>query len=90
VVKSPESMALEVFRALVLASQHPNIVKIRVILADDVVEYLNNKKRLELATIERDGNVEIIIRAQPDVWPEHLEIECFDANNKPIPFTMNE
>jgi ribonuclease E len=90
VVKSPESMALEVFRALVLASQHPNIVKIRVILADDVVEYLNNKKRLELATIERDGNVEIIIRAQPDVWPEHLEIECFDANNKPIPFTINE
>ncbi|MDR0338516.1 MAG: Rne/Rng family ribonuclease [Planctomycetaceae bacterium] len=90
VVKSPESMALEVFRALVLASQHPNIVKIRVILADDVVEYLNNKKRLELATIERDGNVEIVIRAQPDVWPEHLEIECFDVNNKPIPFTMNE
>ncbi|MDR2756171.1 MAG: Rne/Rng family ribonuclease [Planctomycetaceae bacterium] len=89
VVKSSESMALEVFRALVLASQHPNIAKIRVILADDVVEYLNNKKRIELATIERDGNVEIVIRAQPDVWPEHLEIECFDANNKPIPFTIH-
>ncbi|MDR3198593.1 MAG: Rne/Rng family ribonuclease [Planctomycetaceae bacterium] len=89
VVKSPESMALEVFRALVLASQHPNIAKIRVILADDVVEYLNNKKRIELATIEHEGNVEIVIRAQPDVWPEHLEIECFDVSNKPIPFTIH-
>jgi ribonuclease E len=90
VVKTPESMALEIFRSLVLASQHPNIVKIRVILADDVVEYLNNKKRIELATIEKDGGVEIVIRAKPDVWPEHLEIECFDAANKQIPFTMNE
>ncbi len=90
VVKSPESMALDVFRALVLASQKPNVAKIRVVLADDVVEYLNNKKRMELATIEQDGNVEIVIRAQPDVWPEHLELECSDTNGKPVPFEMVE
>jgi len=88
VVKSPESMALDVFRALELASQNPGISKVRVTLADDVVEYLNNKKRLELATIEREGNVEIIIRAQPDAWPEHMQIECFDGGNKPMPFNV--
>jgi Ribonuclease G/E len=87
-VKSPESMALEVFRGLVLASQQPNIAKVRVNLASEVVEYLNNKKRIELATIEKEGNVEIIIRAQIDVWPEHFEIECFDATNKNIPFNF--
>ena len=87
-VKSPESMALDVFRALELAAQRPGIAKVRVTLADDVVDYLNNKKRLELATIEREGNVEIVIRAQPDVWPEHMEIECFDVGNKPIPFSV--
>jgi ribonuclease E len=90
VVKSPESMSLEVFRAVLLASQQSNIVKIKVTLADDVVEYLNNKKRLELATLERDGNVEIVVRAQADAWPEHLEIECFDANNRPVPFSLLE
>ncbi|MDR3234231.1 MAG: Rne/Rng family ribonuclease [Planctomycetaceae bacterium] len=84
VVKSPESMALEVFRAAVLAAQQPNVVKIRVMLADEVVEYLNNKKRLELANMEREWNVEIVIRVQPDAWPEHLEIECFDANNRAV------
>ncbi|MDR0390494.1 MAG: Rne/Rng family ribonuclease [Planctomycetaceae bacterium] len=89
VVKSPESMALEVFRGLVLASQQPNIAKIKVNLADEVVEYLNNKKRIELATIEREGNVEILIRAQVDVWPEHFEMECFDAANKPVLFNFN-
>ena len=88
VVKSPESMALDVFRALELASHKPGIAKVRITLADDVVDYLNNKKRLELATIEREGNVEIVIRAQPDAWPEHMEIECFDMSNKPIPFQV--
>ena len=89
VVKSPESMALEVFRALELAAQTPGIIKVRITLADDVVDYLNNKKRLELATIEREGSIEIIIRAQPDAWPEHMEIECFDAGNKPIQFSLH-
>ncbi|MDR3182018.1 MAG: Rne/Rng family ribonuclease [Planctomycetaceae bacterium] len=84
VVKSPESMALEVFRAAVLAAQMPNVAKLRVLLADEVVEYLNNKKRQELADMEREWNVEIVIRVQADAWPEHLEIECFDANNKPV------
>lgn len=89
VVKSAESMSLDVFRALVLASQKPNIVKIKVTMADDVVEYLNNKKRQELASIEKDGNVEIVIRPLVDAWPEHLDIECFDIANKPVPFSMN-
>ena len=86
VVKSPESMSLDVFRSLVLASQQPNISKIRVTLAEEVVEYLNNRKRLELANIERDGNVNIIITGKGDLWPEHLEIECFDAEGKAVPF----
>jgi ribonuclease E len=84
VVKSPESMSLEVFRAAVLAAQKPNVVKIQVTLAGDIVEYLNNKKRSELADLERECNVEIVIRMQVDAWPEHLEIECFDVNNKPV------
>ncbi len=89
VVKSPESMSLEVFRALVLASQQPTISRIHVTLAEEVVEFLNNKKRMELATIERDGNTAIVIRGKDDLWPEHLEIECFDAQGKHVPFTAN-
>ncbi len=89
VVKSPESMSLEVFRSLVLASQQPNIARIRVTLAEEVVEYLNNRKRLELATIEKEGNTEIVIKGKDDLWPEHLEIECFDANGKSVPFLPN-
>jgi ribonuclease E len=88
VVKTPESMALDVFRALVLASQQPDIAKIKVALVDEVADYLTNKKRSEIAAIERDGNVEIVVRVQADAWPEHLEIECFDTGNHPIPFSV--
>ncbi|MDR0520483.1 MAG: Rne/Rng family ribonuclease [Planctomycetaceae bacterium] len=88
VVKTPESMSLEIFRALELAAQNPAIAKVRVIVADDVAEYLNNKKRSEIAAVEREGGVEIVIRPLPDAWPEHLEIECFDSANKPVVFTM--
>ncbi len=86
VVKSAESMALEVFRSLELAGQHPDIDRVRVTVAEEVAEYLNNRKRVELATIEQEGTVEIIIRGKPELWPEHLEIDCFDAQNRPINF----
>jgi hypothetical protein len=43
---------------------------------------------LEIATLEKDSNVEIVIRPKPDAWPEHLEIECFDSANKPIAFSL--
>ncbi|HBT75849.1 MAG TPA: ribonuclease E [Planctomycetaceae bacterium] len=88
VVKSAESMALEVFRSLELASQQPEIVRIRVTVAEEVAEYLNNRKRSELATIEQEGDVEIIIRGKPELWPEHLEIECFDPQHHPVGFSL--
>lgn len=90
VVKSVESMSIEVFRTLVLASQNPEIRKITVIVEDEVADHLNNRKRSELATVEQDGNVEITIKAKPETWPEHLEIECFDENDRPVRFSSNE
>ena len=87
VVKSVESMALEVFRMLVLAASRTDVTKVRVSVAEEVAEHLNNKKRQELATVEGDGKVEIIIKGVTDTWPEHLEIECFDSSGQPVLFS---
>lgn len=87
VVKSAESMALEVFRSLVLATQQPDIVRVRITVAEDVAEYLNNRKRAELAALEQEEGAEILIRDKPELWPEHLEIECYDAQNRPVHFS---
>ncbi|MCL2624449.1 MAG: Rne/Rng family ribonuclease [Planctomycetaceae bacterium] len=90
VVKSVESMALEVFRTLILAASRDEITTIRIMVVEEVAEHLNNKKRVELAKIERDGNVEITIKGMPDIWPEHLAVECFDAMGQPVAFSREE
>jgi ribonuclease E len=87
VVKSVESMAIEVFRILVLASQKPEIVRVQVLVTDEVAEYLNNKKRHELAIVEEETEVEIQIKGNPQLWPEHLEIKCFDKTSRDVHFS---
>jgi Ribonuclease G/E len=80
-------MALEIIRMLTLAGQEAKASQIVVGVADEVAEYLNNKKRLQLAQIETEANVSVVLRSVSDVWPEHLEIEIFDESGKKVPFT---
>src|SRR6476659_5155778 len=44
VVKTAESMSIEVIRMLMLATQQPNIARVTVRVNDEVASYLNNKK----------------------------------------------
>ncbi|MDO4586425.1 MAG: Rne/Rng family ribonuclease [Planctomycetia bacterium] len=90
VVKSIDSMAIEVLRNVSNASHIGGIAQINVVVVEEVAEYLNNKKRLQLAKIETAGNVSIIIKGRSDVWPEHLEMECIDITNQVIPFSYSE
>ncbi|MBQ1454999.1 MAG: Rne/Rng family ribonuclease [Thermoguttaceae bacterium] len=85
-VKSVETMALETMRTLAIASQDPKIVYITVVVADEVAEYINNRKRVQLAQLERDGDVSINLRSEPDAWPEFFEIQCSDISGNNVPF----
>src|SRR6185295_4835020 len=61
VVKTAESMAIEVVRLLILASQREEVARVSITVADEVATYLNNKKRRELARIEDQNNVAVQI-----------------------------
>ena len=87
VVKTPESMAIEVVRMLILASQRPQIAKVAVTVAEEVAEYLNNKKRRELARLEEEGKMGIQILGSKGVSPEHLAIECRDTEDREVKFS---
>jgi ribonuclease E len=82
VVKTAESMAIEVVRLLMLASQQPRIAKITVRCHDDVATYLNNKKRREIMKLEDDANMVVQILGSEGHYPEHLEIECRDIEGR--------
>jgi len=85
VVKTPESMAIEVVRLLLLACQHPDAVRITITVASDVAEYLNNRKRRVLAQLEDEGEIRIeIADAGEGVPPEHLVVDCRDNQDRQV------
>jgi ribonuclease E len=84
VVKTPESMSLEVIRLLIVAAQRPTIVRVVVTVAENVGDFLNNRKRHELARLESEGSMLIQIVGAKGVPPEHLVLECRDAEEREI------
>jgi ribonuclease E len=84
VVKTPESVSIDVMRLLALAAHREDIRRVNVSVHAAVAAYLNNRKRHELATLEADATMIIHIRHEQDVPAEHLRIECFDDHNHEV------
>ncbi len=78
VVKTDESMSLEVIRMLLLAGQQPKCTTATVRVNDTVAAFLNNQKRKELSDLEEEGKMAIRILGSENVYPEHLELDCRD------------
>jgi ribonuclease E len=83
-VKSAESMAIEIVRKLLMAAQTENVARITVQVEEGVAAYLNNKKRRELARIEDEFNVQVIVLGGEGHLPEHMQIDCEDAASRPL------
>ncbi len=84
VVKTAESMSIEVVRMLALASQDERVKRITVRVNDEVASYLNNRKRRELMRFEEEGNITIQILGSEALYPEHLELDCRDAGGEQV------
>jgi ribonuclease E len=84
VVKTAESMAIDVMRLLALASHREEIRRINVTVHPSVATYLNNRKRKEVARIESESSMTIHLSFKDGVPAEHLQIECFDANSSEV------
>ena len=84
VVKTAESMAIEVVRMLMLASQQPNISRVTVRVNDQVASYLNNRKRREITNLEEEGGMNVQILGSEGLYPEHLELDCRDRDGREI------
>jgi ribonuclease E len=83
-VKTAESMAIEVVRMLMLASHQPNISRVTVRVNHEVATYLNNRKRRELAMLEEDGKMAVQILGGDGLFPEHLELDCRDNEGRQL------
>ena len=83
-VKTAESMAIEVVRLLMFAAQREGVARVSVTVAEEVANYLHNKKRREIARLEDQGNMTIQVYGKEEASPEHLVIECLDAAGREV------
>jgi ribonuclease E len=84
VVKTVESMSIDVMRLLAFACHRQEIRRANVNVCPDVATFLTNRKRHEITEIERVANLLIYIHPEEGAPREHLHIDCFDAQNNEV------
>ncbi len=90
VVKTGESMAIEVVRVLMMACHQPKANRITIRVNDKVSAYLNNRKRRDVMQIEEATGVAIQILGSEALFPEHFECDCRDSEGNLIPLSFLE
>ncbi len=83
-VKTAESMAIEVIRKMIKVAHNDRVDRILVTVEEEVATYLNNRKRRELSQLEDEGRIEAIIQGREGVSPEYLKIACEDQSGREV------
>src|SRR5437868_9671094 len=78
-VKTPESMSLDVMRRLAIAANDLRVARAELSVCPDVGFYLLNKKRLALSELEAHTRKRIIIRQDPTLGLDEMKLTLFDA-----------
>jgi ribonuclease E len=89
-VKTCESMSIDVMRMLQLAAHRDHVHHVEIRVAEDVANYLLNKKRREIVRLEESGNIQVQIRGSAGAPPETLEFICYDNNNNEVKLFPSE
>jgi ribonuclease E len=89
-IKTPESMSLEVLRQLTLAVSQDEILQVEVTVHPSVAQYIHNRKRKALVRLEERTNKRIMIMADPNVGQEAAGFHCEDARGIAVKFDPQE
>src|SRR5688572_3369322 len=80
-VKTPESMSLDVMRRLAMASHHEKVTRIELAVCPDVSFYLLNKKRRSLAALEQETAKKILVRHDQTLGLDEMKLDLFDTRD---------
>ena len=82
-IKTEESLALEVMRNLQLACANSTIAAIGMDTTPGVSEFLNNRRRRQIADLERTTAKTIAIRGSDTLRGDEIVFNCTDAQAAP-------
>ena len=77
-VKTPESMSLDVMRRLRIAINDQRVQRIELSVCPEVAFYLQNKKRQQLSDLERKYEKRVLIRPEPTLGLDEMRVDLFD------------
>ncbi len=80
-VKTPESMSLDVTRKLRIAAADLAVVRILVGVHPEVASFMLNRKRAEIATLEDETQKRVIITADTSLPMDEVKFELYDARD---------
>src|SRR5687768_3664013 len=80
-VKTPESMSLDVMRRLAIAAHNEKVARIDLSVCPDVSFYLLNKKRRSLAALEQETGKRIAVRMDQTLGLDEMKLDLFDSRD---------
>jgi len=83
-VKTPESMSLDVMRRLAISMNDLKVAHVEMTVCPDVAFYLQNRKRAQIVKLEEQFNKKVVIRSDIAVALDEARFELFDAHNSHV------
>jgi len=83
-IKTPESLNLDVMRKLAIALNDLKVVRVELSVCPDIAFYLLNTKRAALTDLEARTKKKILIRTDAKLSQDELKFELFDARDFPV------
>ena len=80
-IKTPESLNLDVMRKLAIALDDARVVRVELSVCPDIAFYLLNTKRAALTELESRTKKKILIRTDAKLSQDELKFELFDARD---------
>ncbi len=86
-VKTLESVVIDVMRLVQLAATRDHVYQIEVTLSADVANQLQNRKRSMLYELETRHRRLITIKPDSNYTQDQVNITCYDQRGRPVPHT---
>src|SRR5687768_6030599 len=80
-VKTPESMSLDVMRRLAIAVHNQRVSRVEMAVCPEVAFFLLNRKRAQMAELEAETNKRVVVRADPTLGLDELKLDLFDTRD---------
>ncbi len=84
VVKTPESMSIEVMRRIQMVIGNKNIMALHLDVSPEVAAFLHNRKRAQLAEMEKNHQKKIIINSNHNFSNDEITFLGYDERDREV------